>query len=193
MGNYRKYRIYERSIYWSEKKHKKNKIQAIGSLAVPWNEISRTKLQLPPEPLTRGLPLPDHRSLCPLSSTEFVEFPPPRTKFLGTPLTQLDPILSQMSLLHILMSQCCKMHLFYYTSSSYVIGVVHFSRFLHYNSRIVLLLHYSFICIKSMLLEWHNDSMTNGDRGGTVVKLLCYKSEGRWFDPSWCHWNFLLK
>ena len=22
--------------------------------------------------------------------------------------------------------------------------------------------------------------------------LLCYKSEGRWFDPSWCHWNFSL-
>jgi len=31
-----------------------------------------------------------------------------------------------------------------------------------------------------------------GDRGGTVVKVLCYKSEGRWFDPSWCHWNFSL-
>jgi len=29
-----------------------------------------------------------------------------------------------------------------------------------------------------------------GDR--TVVKVLCYKSEGRWFDPSWCHWNFSL-
>ena len=28
--------------------------------------------------------------------------------------------------------------------------------------------------------------------GGTVVKVLCYKSEGRWFDPSWCHCNFLL-
>ena len=28
--------------------------------------------------------------------------------------------------------------------------------------------------------------------GGTVVKALCYKSEGRWFDPSWCHWNFSL-
>ena len=28
------------------------------------------------------------------------------------------------------------------------------------------------------------------DRGSTVVKVLCYKSEGRWFDPSWCHWNF---
>ena len=23
----------------------------------------------------------------------------------------------------------------------------------------------------------------NRDRGGTVVKVLCYKSEGRWFDP----------
>ena len=22
------------------------------------------------------------------------------------------------------------------------------------------------------------------DRGSTVVKMLCYKSEGRWFDPS---------
>ena len=31
-----------------------------------------------------------------------------------------------------------------------------------------------------------------GDRSGTVVKALCYKSEGRWFDPSWCHWNFSL-
>ena len=30
------------------------------------------------------------------------------------------------------------------------------------------------------------------DRGGTVVKVPCYKSEGRWFDPSWCHWNFSL-
>ena len=26
--------------------------------------------------------------------------------------------------------------------------------------------------------------------GGTVVKVLCYKSEGRWFDRSWCHWIF---
>ena len=29
------------------------------------NEISCTKLQLPPEPLTKGLPPPDPRSLCP--------------------------------------------------------------------------------------------------------------------------------
>jgi len=25
-----------------------------------------------------------------------------------------------------------------------------------------------------------------------VVKVLCYKSEGRCFDPRWCHWNFSL-
>jgi hypothetical protein len=25
-----------------------------------------------------------------------------------------------------------------------------------------------------------------GDRGSTVVKVLCYKSEGRWFDSKWC-------
>jgi len=24
------------------------------------------------------------------------------------------------------------------------------------------------------------------DHGSTVVKVLCYKSEGCWFDPSWC-------
>jgi len=30
------------------------------------------------------------------------------------------------------------------------------------------------------------------DRGSTVVKVLCYKSEGGWFDPSWCQWIFYL-
>jgi hypothetical protein len=29
-----------------------------------------------------------------------------------------------------------------------------------------------------------------GDRCSTVVKVLCYKSEGRWFDPRWCHGIF---
>ena len=29
-----------------------------------------------------------------------------------------------------------------------------------------------------------------GDRGSTVVKVLYYNSEGRWFDPSWCQWIF---
>ena len=31
-----------------------------------------------------------------------------------------------------------------------------------------------------------------GYRGGTVVKVLRYKSEGRWFNSKWCHWNFSL-
>jgi hypothetical protein len=30
------------------------------------------------------------------------------------------------------------------------------------------------------------------DDGGTVVKVLCYKLEGPWFDCTWCHWNFPL-
>jgi len=32
-----------------------------------------------------------------------------------------------------------------------------------------------------------------GDCGSTVVKVLCYKSEGRWFDPSWCRGFFTHK
>jgi hypothetical protein len=28
--------------------------------------------------------------------------------------------------------------------------------------------------------------------GGAVVKVLRYKSQGRWFDSRWCHWNFSL-
>jgi hypothetical protein len=43
-----------------------------------------THLQIEWNPWFGGLPPPDPCSLCPLSSTEFVE--PPRTKFLGTPL-----------------------------------------------------------------------------------------------------------
>jgi len=27
-------------------------------------------------------------------------------------------------------------------------------------------------------------------RTGTAVKVLCYKSECLWFDPSWCQWIF---
>jgi hypothetical protein len=41
------------------------------------------KLQLPPEPRTRGLPPPDLHSLGPRSSTEFVDPPPPPNKIPG--------------------------------------------------------------------------------------------------------------
>jgi hypothetical protein len=39
-------------------------------------------------------------------------------------------------------------------------------------------------------LVLHSSNFASGDRGSAVVKVLCYKSEGHWFDPSWCHWNF---
>jgi hypothetical protein len=32
-----------------------------------------------------------------------------------------------------------------------------------------------------------------GGCGGAVVKVLCHKSESRWFHSRWYHWNFPLK
>jgi len=29
-----------------------------------------------------------------------------------------------------------------------------------------------------------------GDRRSALVKVLCYKSVGRWLDSWWWHWNF---
>jgi len=40
--------------------------------------------------------------------------------------------------------------------------------------------------------KYPSDNIMAEDRGGTVFKVLCYKSEGHWFDPSWCQWNFSL-
>ena len=40
--------------------------------------------------------------------------------------------------------------------------------------------------------KYHSGWMCTGDPGSTAVKVLCYKSEGRWFDSRWCHWNFSL-
>jgi len=39
-------------------------------------------------------------------------------------------------------------------------------------------------------LIFSEDYNSWGDHGSTVVKALCYKSEGRWFNPSWCQWIF---
>ena len=49
-----------------------------------------------------------------------------------------------------------------------------------------------FIVLKGRLIQIVLVGRRGGDRGGTVIKVLCYKPEGRWFDPSWCHWNFSL-
>ena len=35
----------------------------------------------------------------------------------------------------------------------------------------------------SFALVFTHQFVPVGDRGNTVVKVLCYKSEGRWFDP----------
>jgi hypothetical protein len=50
------------------------------------------------------------------------------------------------------------------------------------------------VCISQCTVQKTLDHLqTNGTAdGGTVVKVLCYKSEGRWFDSRWCHWNFSL-
>jgi len=53
------------------------------------------------------------------------------------------------------------------------------------------LLHGKMKIIKNIFIYLFIYLLT-GDLGGTVVKVLCYKSEGRWFDPVWCHWYFLL-
>ena len=42
------------------------------------------------------------------------------------------------------------------------------------------------------LFIYHRLLAVDGDRGCTVVKVLCCKSEGRWFDSICCHWNFSL-
>jgi hypothetical protein len=38
--------------------------------------------------------------------------------------------------------------------------------------------------VKRRVICWQFSTilLAGGDRGGTVVKVLCYKSEGRWFD-----------
>jgi len=41
-------------------------------------------------------------------------------------------------------------------------------------------------------LDFNTPLRTVGDRGSTVVKALCYKSEGCWFNSRWCPWNFSL-
>ena len=61
---------------------------------------------------------------------------------------------------------------------------------------------YSFVCsckkhkidLVNKLKSFGNVPYIAGGRGGrgsTMVKVLYYKSEGRWFDPSWFQWIFL--
>ena len=39
--------------------------------------------------------------------------------------------------------------------------------------------------LRASMIEFVVGTFLGGDGGSTVVKVLCYKSEVRWFDPSW--------
>ena len=45
-------------------------------------------------------------------------------------------------------------------------------------------------------LSWtsymHTIQVNMADRSSIVARVMCYNSEGRWFDPSWCHCIFSL-
>ena len=95
---------------------------------------------------------------------------------------------------NMLLKVCIKVHLLVYQVSKRLWTVFldrHFSEclvpwyllFTVYSHvwQILFFIIYLFICLFIL-----------GDRGSTVVKVLCYKSEGRWFDSSWCQWNFSL-
>jgi len=61
--------------------------------------------------------------------------------------------------------------------------------FILFGASITLLLLLNLYSSSSLLILW-GYRHTSGDRGTTVVKVLCYKSVGRWLDPSWCQWIF---
>ena len=52
----------------------------------------------------------------------------------------------------------------------------------------------SFLCLNQFWPYNHKMKIKKNDNRSytKVVKVLCYKSEGRWFDPSWCHWIFFI-
>jgi len=51
-------------------------------------------------------------------------------------------------------------------------------------------LFWQFGILPFCVLIFYSHTIDAGDCGGTVVKVLCYKLEGRWFDPSWCQLIF---
>jgi len=58
------------------------------------------------------------------------------------------------------------------------------------NSRIQVLPGRRYVLTSIMFVTLWSCYKDGEDRGGTVVKVLCYKSEGRWFDPNRCQWIF---
>ena len=92
-----------------------NLVVIINSLKVPQikktllYEISCTKLQLPPEPLTRGLPPPDPRSLCPQLN---LLNPPPTeqnswVRHCQKAVTEFDSVLAASQRTCVVNTICC--------------------------------------------------------------------------------------
>jgi len=75
-----------------------------------------------------------------------------------------DTVASSLSLIFLL---SCLLHVF----SEY---------FFLYSQPIMILVAAGY---SEMSLNCYSAICRSGDRGGTVVKALCYKSEGRWFYP----------
>ena len=73
-------------------------------------------------------------------------------------------------------------------------------KFLLYNKFIICLYMFRALCVHHQEVKivlysiWYRHILWVAvrciRRPTTVVKVLCYKSEGRWFDPSWCQWIF---
>jgi len=80
--------------------------------------------------------------------------------------------------------------LFDFTHCKWVLMVRYYTRDLT-NSQICLILR---VCMVSgavflgAIAGFTPRIESHGDRSGTVVKVLCYKSEGRWFNPN--QWIF---
>jgi len=57
---------------------------------------------------------------------------------------------------------------------------------IHFNRQCLVSNTYScFVSIRQCII-FSRVPVGKGGRSSTVIKVLCYKSEGRWFDPSWC-------
>jgi hypothetical protein len=61
-----------------------------------------------------------------------------------------------------------------------------------YSSDLVLTVTLFSIVLNLLLMQTQNINKLGTADGGTVVKVLRYKSGGRQSDSRWCHWNFSL-
>jgi len=94
---------------------------------------------------------------------------------------------------------CLPLLLFVYASLCFCLFMPPFAFVVNFRAEFYKQLSTQVRYLLSAVLLWLEYRLRNkfyyvrygpGDRGSTVVKVLCYKSEGRWFDPRWCQWIF---